>query len=118
MRDLAQLASRLFLPVGVRVGKCLNRENEGDEGEGDGQRSHQVSPVCESAPHSHYRTHSNGSFGRPKVSSVSDTALEIFGVRCFNMSPLDSITGRRRSKYVLRAGSKRDNSSVASADPF
>ena len=73
MRDLAQLASRLFLPVGMRVGKCLNRENEGDESQGDGQHSHQVSPVCESAPHSHYGTHPNGSFGRPKVSSVSHT---------------------------------------------
>jgi hypothetical protein len=31
VRDLAQLASHLFLPIGVRMGECLNGENEDDE---------------------------------------------------------------------------------------
>jgi len=51
VRDLAQLASRLFLPIGVRMGECLNDENEGDEAD-NSQHSDPTLSSCEPAPHS------------------------------------------------------------------
>lgn len=52
--DLAQLASRLFLPVGMGMRKCLNDESEGDEGQGNSQYPNQVLPTYQTAPHSRY----------------------------------------------------------------
>ncbi len=61
MRNLAQLASRLFLPIGVGMGECLNDENEGDEGQGNSQHPDQILPADEAAPHPRYTPHPDGS---------------------------------------------------------
>ena len=54
MRDLAQLASRLFLSTGMSMGKRLNDEDEGNEGQGNSQHPDQILSRSEPTPHSRY----------------------------------------------------------------
>jgi hypothetical protein len=42
VRNLAQLASRLFLSVWMAMGNGLNEENEGDNGQGNTHRPDQT----------------------------------------------------------------------------
>ncbi|MGB7436280.1 MAG: hypothetical protein WBW49_12760, partial [Candidatus Acidiferrum sp.] len=51
VRNLAQLASRLFLSIRMAMGNGLNEENEGDNGQGNTHRPGQTLLRYKPIPH-------------------------------------------------------------------